>query len=202
MISPRAIALQGVGFGPRAVALQGFTSLRRTPPPAAQSGRPNRQRQATLAWPEFPLTVDLGLRHLWLRSPGIVGWLSAVNHRAVGLRFMVTSVVFFLVAGVEALLIRVQLAAPDLQVLDPDTYNQFFTMHGSTMMFLFAVPFLLQGLTGGESGASPTPAPTRRRRVSKAAADRRTPACTPRPSRWTARRSSSARSTSTPVRTR
>jgi cytochrome c oxidase subunit I+III len=82
------------------------------------------------------------LDRVWAVPPGFGGWLSAVNHRTVGMRYMVTAFLFFLVAGVEALVMRIQLVAPGMEVLDPDLFNQFFTMHGSTMMFLFLVPFL------------------------------------------------------------
>jgi cytochrome c oxidase subunit I+III len=82
------------------------------------------------------------LDRAWGQPPGLAGWLAAVNHRAIGKRYMVTAFIFFLIAGVEALIMRAQLASADLQILHPDTYNQFFTMHGTTMMFLFLVPFL------------------------------------------------------------
>jgi cytochrome c oxidase subunit I+III len=82
------------------------------------------------------------LDEVWTTPRGFGGWLSAVNHRTVGMRYMVTAFAFFLVAGVEALVMRLQLFAPHMEVLSPDLYNQFFTMHGSTMMFLFVVPFL------------------------------------------------------------
>jgi cytochrome c oxidase subunit I+III len=82
------------------------------------------------------------MNELWGRPPGFVGWLSAVNHRAIGKRFIVTSFVFLLIGGIEALVMRMQLARPMGEVTQPDTFNQLFTMHGSTMMFLFAVPFL------------------------------------------------------------
>ena len=83
-------------------------------------------------------------RH-WFTPPGVTGWLTAVNHRAIGVRFIVTAFVFFLLAGIQAMLMRVQLAQPDLNVLSPERFNQFFTMHGTTMMFLFAVP-MMEGL--------------------------------------------------------
>ncbi|WP_349617450.1 cytochrome c oxidase subunit I [Azotobacter salinestris] len=75
------------------------------------------------------------------------GWraLSIVNHTSIGLRFMVTGTVFFLIGGLLAMLIRAQLARPDLPLIDHQTYNQLFTMHGSVMMFLFAVP-MVEGL--------------------------------------------------------
>jgi cytochrome c oxidase subunit I+III len=70
------------------------------------------------------------------------GWryFSEVNNTSVGLWYFATAFVFLLLGGVLALLIRLQLAVPGWQVLDAETYNQVFTMHGTTMMFLFAVP--------------------------------------------------------------
>jgi cytochrome c oxidase subunit I+III len=82
------------------------------------------------------------LNRTWGRPAGLGGWLTAVNHRAVGARYIVTSLIFFLLAGIQALVMRIQLARADLEILSPDAYNQFFTMHGTTMMFLFAVPFM------------------------------------------------------------
>lgn len=75
------------------------------------------------------------------------GWraVSVVNHSTIGLRFMGTGAVFFVVGGLLAMLVRAQLARPGATVMDASAYNQAFTMHGSVMMFLFAVP-VLQGL--------------------------------------------------------
>jgi cytochrome c oxidase subunit I+III len=81
----------------------------------------------------------------WDRPPGFVGWLGAVNHRSVGIRFIVTAFVFFLLAGLQAVVMRVQLAQPTLDLVSPSLFNELFTMHGSAMMFLFAVP-MLEGL--------------------------------------------------------
>ncbi|WP_230688819.1 cytochrome c oxidase subunit I [Micromonospora sp. WMMD558] len=78
----------------------------------------------------------------WRNPRGIWGGLAVVSHKPVGSRFMVTAGVFFLVGGVEALLMRVQLARPENDFLDAETYNDLFTMHGTTMMFLFVVPFI------------------------------------------------------------
>jgi cytochrome c oxidase subunit I+III len=78
----------------------------------------------------------------WRRKPGIVGWLTSTNHKDIGLRFIVTAFTFFLLAGMLALLMRLQLAVPENNLLGPDLYNQFFTTHGATMMFLFAVPVM------------------------------------------------------------
>jgi cytochrome c oxidase subunit I+III len=70
------------------------------------------------------------------------GWriLSGVNNSVIGYFYIGTAFLFFLLAGVLALLMRVQLAVPGNGFLDQDTYNQVFTMHGTVMMFLFAVP--------------------------------------------------------------
>ena len=75
------------------------------------------------------------------------GWraLTIVNHTTIGLRFMITGLVFFLIGGLLAMLIRTQLALPGQEVVGPDLYNQAFTMHGTLMMFLFAVP-MMEGL--------------------------------------------------------
>ncbi len=78
----------------------------------------------------------------WARSPGFLGWVMSTDHKDIGLRYIVTSFVFFLLGGVLALLMRVQLAFPGGAFLGPDSYNQVFTTHGTTMMFLFAVPVM------------------------------------------------------------
>ena len=67
-------------------------------------------------------------------------WLSTVDHKKIGIMYGVAAMFFFLVGGIEALLIRVQLAAPEGTLLSPDVYNQVFTMHGVTMVFLFVMP--------------------------------------------------------------
>ena len=81
------------------------------------------------------------LERIW-RGPK--GWqlLTAVNNNYVGLFYVGTAFLFFLLAGVLALGMRIQLAAPLQEFLPQETYNQFFTMHGTVMMFLFAVPMV------------------------------------------------------------
>jgi cytochrome c oxidase subunit I+III len=76
------------------------------------------------------------------RNPS--GWkiIGAVNHTTVGLRFIVTGFIFFLIGGVLAMLMRSQLALPGNNILDHQAYAQAFTMHGTTMMFFFAVPIM------------------------------------------------------------
>jgi cytochrome c oxidase subunit I+III len=85
------------------------------------------------------------LERAWSRRGGFLGWLCEVNHFAIGKRFLVTAFVFFALGGVEALLMRLQLARPESHLLSPALYDQLFSTHGSTMMFLFAVP-VMQGL--------------------------------------------------------
>lgn len=82
------------------------------------------------------------LRELWESEPGWRGWLSTVDHKQIGMRYIVTAFIFLIAGGVEALVMRVQLARPDSHLLSPEQYNQLFTMHGITMIFLYALPVL------------------------------------------------------------
>jgi cytochrome c oxidase subunit I+III len=82
------------------------------------------------------------LDRTWASPPGFFGWLTHGNQRSIGRRFIITTMLFFLIAGLKALLMRLQLAMPENTLVDPDTYRQLFTMHGLTMMFFFAVPVL------------------------------------------------------------
>jgi cytochrome c oxidase subunit 1 len=77
------------------------------------------------------------------RAPrGLVGWITTTDHKRIGVAYAVTALVFFALGGVLAMLMRVELAEPGLQVLSTDTYNELFTMHGTIMMFLFATPMV------------------------------------------------------------
>ncbi len=82
------------------------------------------------------------LDRAWRRRPGIIGWLGAVNHKPIGARFVATALFFFALAGLDATVIRLQLATPNADLVDPATFAQLFTTHGSAMMFFFAVPFV------------------------------------------------------------
>ncbi|MCC6589725.1 MAG: cytochrome c oxidase subunit I [Bryobacterales bacterium] len=79
---------------------------------------------------------------VWLSPGGFFGWFTHVEHKAIGLRYIVTAFVFLILGGLEALAMRLQLAVPDNHLLNPDLYNQVFSTHGTTMMFLFAVPVM------------------------------------------------------------
>jgi cytochrome c oxidase subunit I+III len=82
------------------------------------------------------------LERTWAHPRGVVGWLSETDHKVIAMRYIVTAFVFFVLGGIEAALMRIQLARPDNHFLTPDQYNQIFTVHGTTMMFLFAVPIM------------------------------------------------------------
>jgi cytochrome c oxidase subunit I len=71
---------------------------------------------------------------------GLVGWIIAVDHKRVGLLYVVTALGFFAIGGGLALVMRTELAHPELQLMSPNTYNQLFTMHGTLMIYLFSVP--------------------------------------------------------------
>ena len=81
----------------------------------------------------------------WARPAGFVGWLSTVDHKDIGRRYIVTALIFLALAGALAVAIRLQLSKPDNDLISAARYNEIFTMHGSTMMFLFAVP-VMQGM--------------------------------------------------------
>ncbi len=95
----------------------------------AIDGRENDRRLAQLA-------------RIWANAPGFLGQLTAVNHSTIAMRFIVTGFAFMLVGGLLSMFIRLQLAWFDNEVLDPARFNQFVTLHGTTMMFLFAVPIM------------------------------------------------------------
>jgi cytochrome c oxidase subunit I len=73
---------------------------------------------------------------------GWTSWITTTDHKRIGIMYMVTTFAFFCLGGVEALIMRLQLGAPDNTLVTPQTYNQLFTMHGSTMVFLFVVPMM------------------------------------------------------------
>jgi cytochrome c oxidase subunit 1 len=79
------------------------------------------------------------------RSPGrlAVKWLTTTDHKLIGQLYLMTSFAFFLIGGVMALIIRAELAKPGLQIVNEETYNQLFTMHGTIMLLLFATPLFV-----------------------------------------------------------
>src|SRR5271165_4039156 len=70
-------------------------------------------------------------------------WVTTVDHKKIGIMYVIMAVVFLVVGGVEALLLRWQLVLPRYDFLGPDTFNQMFTMHGTTMVFFMGIPILV-----------------------------------------------------------
>ncbi len=73
---------------------------------------------------------------------GWLSWLTTTDHKRIGILYIATAIVFLLVGGVEALIMRLQLAQPDNTLVTPETYNGLVTMHGTTMVFLFIIPLI------------------------------------------------------------
>ena len=82
------------------------------------------------------------LQENWETPHGLRGTLTTVDHKTIGLRYLVTSIFFLVVGGVEALLMRAQLATSNQHLLSAGAYNEMFSMHGVTMIFLYAAPVL------------------------------------------------------------
>jgi cytochrome c oxidase subunit I len=82
------------------------------------------------------------LEERWEDAPGIPGFFNTVDHKRIGMRYIYTAFAFFFIAGLLALVMRVQLSQPNAGVLSPEAYNEFFTVHGTTMIFLFNTPVL------------------------------------------------------------
>jgi cytochrome c oxidase subunit I+III len=78
----------------------------------------------------------------WRTERGLIGALSSVDHKVIGRRYMITALMFLFLGGLAAVAMRLQLARPDSRLIGPDLYNQLFTVHGTNMMFLFAVPVM------------------------------------------------------------
>jgi cytochrome c oxidase subunit I len=74
---------------------------------------------------------------------GIIDWLTTTDHKKVGILYIITAMGFFIASGILALIMRAELAAPGLQVVDRQTYNELFTMHGTGMIFFFATPLVV-----------------------------------------------------------
>jgi cytochrome c oxidase subunit 1/cytochrome c oxidase subunit I+III len=82
------------------------------------------------------------LKRLWETKPGLAGFLSTVDHKEIGIRYIITAFGFLIAGGVEAAVMRWQLAWPGEHVLTPEQYDQLFSTHGMTMIFLYAGPIL------------------------------------------------------------
>ena len=75
---------------------------------------------------------------------GLLTWVASLDHKLIGIMYIVTAGIFFVVGGLEAMLIRLQLGVPENNsFITPEIYNQIFTMHGTTMIFLVVVPLMI-----------------------------------------------------------
>jgi cytochrome c oxidase subunit 1/cytochrome c oxidase subunit I+III len=88
------------------------------------------------------MTAEYRLTSLWETPKTLYGWFATVDHKELGIRYLITAFGFLIVGGLEALLMRLQLSHSDLAFLSPEAYNQVFTMHGATMIFWYASPIL------------------------------------------------------------
>ncbi|HEX6122085.1 MAG TPA: cbb3-type cytochrome c oxidase subunit I, partial [Ktedonobacterales bacterium] len=84
-------------------------------------------------------TRGRAVRRSWKEST-LGSWVTTVDHKRIGIMYMYAAFIFFLIGGMEALLVRTQLATPDSTFLSPEAYDQVFTMHATTMIFLFVMP--------------------------------------------------------------
>src|SRR5438874_8833357 len=82
------------------------------------------------------------LEKVWAEPGGIVSFLTTVDHKKIGVRYLFTAFAFFVAAGFEALAMRTQLARPREDLIGPETFDQLFSLHGTTMIFLFVTPML------------------------------------------------------------
>lgn len=119
----------------------------------AQLNRPVAQHEravpdaAVKDGPAESETVRVELARTWADPSGRLGWMYAINHKTIAKRFVATTFVFFVLGGLLSLVMRTQLARPGQHLTGPNLYDQLFTMHGTTMMFLFAVP-VMQAVAG------------------------------------------------------
>jgi cytochrome c oxidase subunit I len=87
-----------------------------------------------------PPRAELAVRRVSEPRPGWLGWVTTTDHKRIGVLYLLATFMFFLLGGTEALLLRLQLGAPNNTLLSPEKYNALMTMHGTTMVFLFVVP--------------------------------------------------------------
>ena len=95
-----------------------------------------------IATPPSPAAAETmeRLERMWQSRPGVLGWLTTTDHKRIGLLYFWTTLVLFGAGGIEALLIRTQLIAPNQNLVSPSTYDELFTLHGMTMIFFFIIP--------------------------------------------------------------
>jgi cytochrome c oxidase subunit I len=94
----------------------------------------------------IPLTVAVDLRLTTKPRPPMLealhAWVTTVDHKKIGLMYIGYALVFLVIAGLEAVLMRIQLAVPENSLVSPQVFNRLFTMHGTTMVFFVGMPIL------------------------------------------------------------
>jgi cytochrome c oxidase subunit 1/cytochrome c oxidase subunit I+III len=83
------------------------------------------------------------LERIWAEPRGVTGWLTTTDHKRIGLMYLAATLAFFTAGGIEALLIRTQLAVPNGTVVGPNGFDELFTLHGVTMVFFFIIPIAI-----------------------------------------------------------
>src|SRR5260370_17796279 len=104
---------------------------------------------ATTAVPEVvarPIKPTPGRSMAALERRGIGAWLTTTDHKRIGILYIVSTFVFFVLGGLAALAVRIQLALPEAPPMQPELYNHIFTMHAPVTIFLFFLPFCSAGL--------------------------------------------------------
>lgn len=91
---------------------------------------------------DYPLDRPKEAEREFSFSETLYKWVATVDHKRLGILYILSALIFFIIAGIEATVIRMQLAFPNGHVVDPDTYNRLFTMHGTTMVFLVGMPMI------------------------------------------------------------
>ena len=83
----------------------------------------------------FPISIPRPVH-----PTGVWGWITTIDHKRIGILYGITAFIMFISGGIEATLMRIQLAGPELDIVSAAVYNQLFTMHGTTMIFLAIMP--------------------------------------------------------------
>src|SRR5205085_10651244 len=108
---------------------------------STRSSRTSARRWSAVAARETSAAPAVPARIPWTEGR-VASWVTTVDHKRIGILYITTSLLFFVVGGIFALLMRAQLATPNEHFVTRDSYNELFTMHGTTMIFLFVVPIL------------------------------------------------------------
>src|ERR1700712_1339324 len=91
---------------------------------------------------DYPLDRPKEAEREFSFSETLYKWVATVDHKRLGLLYIMAALLYFVIAGTMATVIRIQLAFPNGHFVDPDTYNRLFTMHGTTMVFLVGMPLI------------------------------------------------------------